>query len=247
MNRINHWLRSQLGISKSEANGMIILIPLMFLFIISPYWYHNYKAQNTTVSINDQVVLDSMVAIWKRSVVIDSSEEIEPYTVHRYSTFKNKRFESPKTKTKYPVKKSIARPKIEIFDLNVADTNNLKQIRGIGSVLSRRIVKYRDLLGGFTSKSQLKEVYGLKDSVILALDSLSSLSITFVPNQIDINNADEYTISKHPYISKNLAKAIINYRFQHGPFNQVADLQNIHQIDSLKLKQITPYIKFQEP
>ena len=101
-------------------------------------------------------------------------------------------------------------------------------------------------MGGFTSKDQLKEVYGLKDTVILALDSVTILSETFIPSQIDINNIDEYGLSKHPYISRNLAKAIINYRFQHGPFNQLADLQNIHLLDSLKLRQITPYIKFKE-
>lgn len=247
MNRINHWLRSQLGISKTEANGMVILIPLVFLFIISPYWYRNYKAQNVELKVEDQLVLDSLVAVWRKSIIIDSSAgDIEPYAVHRYSKFKNKRFESTERVDKRP-KRKVYNTKIEIFDLNTADTIKLRQIRGIGSVLSKRIIKYRDLLGGFTNKDQLKEVYGLKDSVIFALDSMSTLSATFTPAQIDINKIDEWSLSKHPYISRTLAKAIINYRFQHGPFNQVADLQNIHQLDSLKLKQITPYIKFQEP
>ncbi|MTI41805.1 ComEA family DNA-binding protein [Fulvivirga lutimaris] len=247
MNRINHWLRSQLGISKTEANGMIILIPLVFLFIVSPYWYRNYKAQNVELLIEDQLVLDSLVAVWRKSIIIDSSSgDIEPYVVHRYNKFKSKRFESTERADRKPEKK-VYKVKIETFDLNSADTINFKQIRGIGSVLSKRIIKYRDLLGGFTNKGQLKEVYGLKDSVILALDSVSTLSVAFTPEQIDINKADEYSLSKHPYISRTLAKAIINYRFQHGPFNQVADLQNIHRLDSLKLQQITPYIKFQEP
>ena len=38
------------------------------------------------------------------------------------------------------------------LELNSVDTLALKQIYGIGSVLSKRIVKYRDLMGGFYDK-----------------------------------------------------------------------------------------------
>ena len=41
----------------------------------------------------------------------------------------------------------------------------LKQIYGIGSVLSKRIVRHRDLLGGFHSKSQLLDVYAMDTNV----------------------------------------------------------------------------------
>lgn len=48
-------------------------------------------------------------------------------------------------------------------ELNSADTTELKRLRGIGSVLSARIVKYRTKLGGFSSVEELKNVYGLSD------------------------------------------------------------------------------------
>lgn len=48
-------------------------------------------------------------------------------------------------------------------ELNSADTTELKRLRGIGSVLSVRIVKYRNKLGGFSSVEDLKNVYGLSD------------------------------------------------------------------------------------
>jgi len=48
-------------------------------------------------------------------------------------------------------------------ELNSADTTELKRLRGIGSVLSARIVKYRNKLGGFSSVEDLKNVYGLSD------------------------------------------------------------------------------------
>lgn len=49
------------------------------------------------------------------------------------------------------------------IELNTADTTTLKQLRGIGSKLSLRIVKYRKKIGGFTHKEQLKNIYGLSE------------------------------------------------------------------------------------
>ncbi|MCR5498414.1 MAG: helix-hairpin-helix domain-containing protein [Paludibacteraceae bacterium] len=49
------------------------------------------------------------------------------------------------------------------IELNTADTTTLKQLRGIGSKLSQRIVKYRKKIGGFTHKEQLKDIYGLSE------------------------------------------------------------------------------------
>lgn len=55
------------------------------------------------------------------------------------------------------------------IELNSADTTELKKLRGIGSKLSQRIVKYRTKLGGFSSKEQLKAVYGLSEETYEAI------------------------------------------------------------------------------
>lgn len=47
--------------------------------------------------------------------------------------------------------------------VNIADTTELKRLRGIGSILSARIVKYRDKIGGFKSLDQLQKIYGLSE------------------------------------------------------------------------------------
>lgn len=48
-----------------------------------------------------------------------------------------------------------------LVELNSADTTELKTVRGIGSVFANRIVKYRKLIGGYHSKDELLEVYGI--------------------------------------------------------------------------------------
>lgn len=55
---------------------------------------------------------------------------------------------------------------LRLVDLNRASAEEWAELPGIGLVLSRRIVKFRDALGGFASMSQLHQVYGLDSAVI---------------------------------------------------------------------------------
>src|SRR5690606_106619 len=81
------------------------------------------------------------------------------------STGQNK--ETKATFTKVDVtKKQLKKNAIARFDINTCDTATLKQVYGIGPVLAERITKYRSLLGGFVTKEQLNEVYGLKDEAL---------------------------------------------------------------------------------
>lgn len=54
-------------------------------------------------------------------------------------------------------------------DLNLAKAEDLLPVRGIGPVLSQRIINYRDALGGYKKESQLYKVYGLDSVVVLRL------------------------------------------------------------------------------
>ncbi len=134
------------------------------------------------------------------------------------------------------------KPKKEKFDLNTADTIQLKKIYGIGTKLSQRIVAYRDKLGGFVSTEQLKEVYGLDSMVVKELINKSFLDINYIPKQIDLNRASEQELGAHPYIKYKLAKAITAYRFQHGPFKALEELSGLALMDERKFERIKPYL-----
>lgn len=129
------------------------------------------------------------------------------------------------------------------FDINLADTIQLQQIYGIGPVLSSRIVKYREILGGFVSMEQLLEVYGLDSVVVHKLHEKSEISDDFTPLKINLNTADLNTLKSHPYISYNLARMIIAFREQHGPFNRLEDLKEIHPISEDVYNKIHLYLK----
>ncbi|CAN5855507.1 hypothetical protein BH24BAC1_BH24BAC1_00450 [soil metagenome] len=102
------------------------------------------------------------------------------------------------------------RVEIAPFDLNLADTVQLKQIRGIGSRFSSRIVNFRDRLGGFHGIEQLQEVYGLPPEVVDSLRKYGFVQPGFRPNRISLNTASVDDLRAHPYITPTLARAIVN-------------------------------------
>lgn len=141
------------------------------------------------------------------------------------------------TKREWPVKeKALA------FNLNEADTTQLQKTYGIGSVLAKQIIKYRDRLGGFVTHTQLTEVYRLDTVVIQKIMAASYLPDPVVVQKINLNTADEKTLAAHPYFSKKIAAAIVTYRFQHGNFQSVDDLTKINLIDKRTLAKIFPYV-----
>ncbi|HEX5172298.1 MAG TPA: helix-hairpin-helix domain-containing protein [Cyclobacteriaceae bacterium] len=129
-----------------------------------------------------------------------------------------------------------------LFDINMADSMQLIKINGIGPVLSSRIIRYRSKLGGFISKSQLYEVYGLDSIVVDRLASASFVDKKFVPRKLNINLQSEIDLSAHPYLSRPEAKAIVAYRFQHGSFLTVGDIRKIHSISEKTFYRIEPYL-----
>ena len=134
------------------------------------------------------------------------------------------------------------KPVFIAFDLNMADTIQLMGIRGIGPVLAKRIIKYREALGGFVSNAQLTEVYGLDSAVVKKMESVTFLAESFGPRKLNINQLGERELSLHPYFSKKIAKAIVAYRFQHGNYRSVDDLRKIETLDQKTLEKVYPYL-----
>jgi len=129
----------------------------------------------------------------------------------------------------------------KILELNAATAEQLMALKGIGQVLSARIVRFRDALGGFLEVEQLREVYGLPDSTFRQLRDQFTVNITLV-KQININIADEPTLAHHAYIGKYLAGSIIRLRQRLGVFQQTEDLRQIPLINEEKYRKIAPYL-----
>ncbi|WP_299704716.1 helix-hairpin-helix domain-containing protein [uncultured Pontibacter sp.] len=128
------------------------------------------------------------------------------------------------------------------FNINTADTTALKQIRGIGSKLSARIVKYRDGLGGFYTMAQVQEVYGLPPAIVDSLQKYTFVAHTYTLQQVSLNKANAEELKAHPYISSNVARAIVAYREQHGAYRQIEDIKKIKLVTPELFEKISPYL-----
>jgi competence ComEA-like helix-hairpin-helix protein len=97
------------------------------------------------------------------------------------------------------------------IEINTADTMVFEKLTGIGKALAKRIIKYRELLGGYYSVQQLREVYGLSAEVYQRISSMvwaDSSRIRTLP----ISTASFRELARHPYIGYDLAKKIDKYR-----------------------------------
>lgn len=125
-----------------------------------------------------------------------------------------------------------------ILEINSADSVDLELLPGIGDKLSKRIVKYRESLGGFNSVEQLKEVYGLSPETILRISKMITVDSSKI-RKIDFNFSDVAELSRHPYVRNQLSKQIIRFRTKYGKIKTLEVLRdsmilNIDQYNRLK-------------
>ncbi len=133
--------------------------------------------------------------------------------------------------------------KTAIIKLNTADTSQWKLLTGIGSVLAKRIVTFREKLGGFYSLNQLSEVYGLKSEVIESIKpQIDTSKLQIIP--IYINTVSEKQLAEHPYFSKTKARVLVQYRNQHGNYQQIDDLLRTGVVDKPWLNKVKAYLNF---
>ena len=135
------------------------------------------------------------------------------------------------------------RKKILSVDINAADTALLKKLPGIGSKLSARIVKYRQLLGGYHTMNQLQEIYHMTDLGVASLQKSAYIAKENQLQKLNINQSDAKTLAQHPYISWEMARAIVEHRQDYGEYRALDDLQEVYLMTEKVFEKIAPYLK----
>ena len=130
-----------------------------------------------------------------------------------------------------------------VLNLNTADTTELTLIRGIGPYTARRIVRYRESLGGFYSTSQLTDE-PLSD---LRLDSVipSFFVTTDRLRTLPVNSCSPDQLSAHPYLRHSQAKAIYHLRRQRVRLNSIEELRSLPELTPTDISRIAPYLSFE--
>jgi DNA uptake protein ComE-like DNA-binding protein len=137
---------------------------------------------------------------------------------------------------------SVSNP-AKLIDLNSCDSVQLDGLPGIGPVLSVRIIRYRNLLGGFVSREQLKEVYGLPEETYNMVAERVFTDSSRV-KRINVNLASFKDFIRHPYFERYDVQAILKYRDVQGRINSLAELTDNKIITYEKAVRIRQYLSF---
>jgi competence ComEA-like helix-hairpin-helix protein len=136
-----------------------------------------------------------------------------------------------------------AKASTTVVELNTADSAMLTTVQGIGPAFATRIIYYRERLGGFISKEQLKEVYGLDEIKFKEVKDHVKVNPAHI-RRINVNTITFDKLRLMPYLNYKQVNALIEYRKQHGNYNSIVDLKDIAIIDDQILRKIEPYIIF---
>ncbi|HQQ95021.1 MAG TPA: helix-hairpin-helix domain-containing protein [Bacteroidia bacterium] len=137
--------------------------------------------------------------------------------------------------------KAVAITSFSRIELNTADSIQLLDIRGIGPVFAGRIIKYRNLLGGYVNSGQLAEVYGMKPEQLESIKSQIRVDSSAI-RKLHLNSDEFKLINKHPYIDYDLCKRMVKTR-KTAKLNK-SMLKELLQNETLYLK-LLPYCDFE--
>ena len=118
----------------------------------------------------------------------------------------------------------------------------MQKVYGVGEKLSANIIKYRNKHGGFVSKVELSEIWGLTPEVI---DRISEHFAVKTPRKIQVYNLNTATrdqLVRIPHIDYEIASSIIEERTLREGFENIEDLTKVEQFPVKKIEIIKLYL-----
>ncbi len=113
--------------------------------------------------------------------------------------------------------------KPKLVEINSADSLQLDELTGIGPAFARRIIKYREMLGGFVYSKQLKEVYGMDSARLSGFINQIRIDTSHI-RKLNINTATFKELLAHPYLEYEQVKAIVRFRDKKGVIGSPGEL-----------------------
>jgi len=216
MGLLKNFFRNWFGYSRRERRSNFILVNLIVVIIGFRYIVPGKNIAIREIPLNLlENVTDRIPAISEIAIVSTQKEKSKNYQ------------------------------KRPVIDLNDCDSVSLEALPGIGPVLSSRIIRFRNLIGGFVSVDQLKEVYGLPEETFNMISSRLKADSLDV-RKIRINSAEYRELIRHPYFKKSEVTSIMKYRELKGRINDTGTMMENNLISEETCRKIRPYLDFGE-
>ena len=242
-----HW-KDFLYYQKSEKLAVILLLILIVLTLILNLIFSQRNSREINFTQNDSLVKafeefqknlrlqESTADPDHEVVVLPKKEEGNGHSNSPSRSEEN----GPDRDLPFPKTAKLAAG--ETIFLNTADTAEWKKIPGIGNTFAARIVKYRNLLGGFVSVEQLREVYGIDNELFSRISLYIQADENF--EKLQINKLEFRELLRHPYLNYKQVRAIVYLRKKKGNVASIHELAMLDEFTSEDIFRIEPYLEF---
>ena len=220
------------------------------IFPFNPNFITDFKGYTLGMSAEE---IDRLLVFRKENKWINSVEDFKQVTkvsdslLNKISPY----FKFPdwvnnlKSKTKYVKRGFKDKTFKQKADLNIATHEQLEEVNGIGKAFSKRIIDYRNKLGGFTNDIQLYEVYGLNFQVTNSILKEFTVKTPKEIIKMNLNSISASDIATIPGISFDLAKRIWEYRILNERIKSFSELEHIEGLTKRKLQGIQLYLELE--
>jgi len=224
---VKRWVKDFFALSHSQANGFIVLVPLLAIIIFSEPVWHWYLSRQSIDFSNDWAKLDSLILLWDHQTEKNTRENTRPGTTEN----------SPHH--------------LFSFDPNSATIEELQTL-GFSLPLATRIGRYRQKGGKFRVKGDLLKIYGVDSAFYKQLYMFIDLpeKVIFEKREhqrkypyekererklfakFDLNKADTLQLMKINGIGGKRSLRIIKFRDALGGFISPEQLKEVYGLDS---------------
>ncbi len=218
-------------------------------FPFNPNYITDFKGASLGMS-NEEI--DRLHAFRKQNKWINSAKEFQEVTkisdsllntISPYFKFPDW-VTNPKQKTNSTIyynntPKTFAQKE----DLNTATAKQLQKVNGVGEVLSKRIIKFRNkFVGGFIDDVQLQDIYGLTPETIEKITNQFTVKTPRIIQKVNINKAEIETLVDIQHIDYDLAYDIVEQRKLRDGFKSLDELLKVKGFPINKIEIIKLYL-----
>ena len=217
--------------NRSERRGIAAVCVLLLMLATSGAWMPEKAPPGAGDTAAFMREVRAFEAAWRKAADSDSIARIT--RSGWYAGDKRKSGSQGNFERKAPV----------IVELNSADTLDLQQLRGIGPGFARRIVAYREKLGGYVGKEQLLEVFGMDTARYRGIEASVRVDPSAIKG-IDVNTATFKELMRHPYVQFAAAKAIVLHRQKVKVIRTADELKALPGVSDSLFRRMLVYLRF---
>lgn len=227
--------------SKGERNALLVLLCLIALTWVAIIYTAEEDSPTPSPAAPPIAAVDSLKTAETNRMPIEAPASQQPTVAPRSA-------KPQQTWPRLPRQNSYKQasnkfPAGTVIELNQADTLTLKKIPGIGSTFARRIVGYRELLGGFYTVEQLAEVYGIDEERYNALHTWFKVDTTCI-QPLRVNQLSFKELLRHPYLNTSQVRQIERLR-RKAPLQSWDDLILLEEFSAIDRQRLRPYLSFE--